>query len=165
MRSTIRQVAEQAGVSAVTVFNVLRGLESRASPETRQRVLEAARHLNYLPVRPPTVQNRRTNTGNIHLVFERANVTPRDIDLRTSDGLVEGARRHGYDFRTVLRQGDAWATEHAELQYLNHSSDGFIFAVPARRMGKNLGCPGASRHSYRVMLPARYTGWRRLGGC
>jgi DNA-binding LacI/PurR family transcriptional regulator len=146
MRSTIRQVAERAGVSAVTVSNVLRGVESRASEETRQRVLEAVHHLNYLPVRPPTVQNRRVETGIISLVFEHADVTHHEIDLRTYEGLVEGARRHNYDLLTVLRNGRSWTPGREELRFLDQRSDGFIFAVPARGEWEN-AMAALGRHS------------------
>jgi DNA-binding LacI/PurR family transcriptional regulator len=48
MASTIADVAERAGVSTATVSRVLAGL-GRARPETRARVLEAARALDYRP--------------------------------------------------------------------------------------------------------------------
>ena len=47
-RVTIAQVAEEAGVSAMTVSNVLNG-RSGASEETRRRVLSAAERLGYQP--------------------------------------------------------------------------------------------------------------------
>jgi LacI family transcriptional regulator len=45
---TIAQVAEEAGVSAMTVSNVMNG-KPGASEETRRRVLEVAGHLGYRP--------------------------------------------------------------------------------------------------------------------
>lgn len=48
MPTTIAQVAAQAGVSTATVSRVLAGI-GRASPETRERVLAAARALDYRP--------------------------------------------------------------------------------------------------------------------
>jgi len=47
-RVTISQVAEEVGVSAMTVSNVLNG-KPGASEETRRRVLEAAERLGYQP--------------------------------------------------------------------------------------------------------------------
>lgn len=47
-RVTIAQVAEEAGVSAMTVSNVLNGRPG-ASEETRRRVLDAAERLGYQP--------------------------------------------------------------------------------------------------------------------
>src|SRR3989304_9974616 len=49
-RATAREVAELAGVSRTTVSFVLNDVPGmRISQETRQRVLEAARQLNYYP--------------------------------------------------------------------------------------------------------------------
>ena len=47
-RVTISQVAEAAGVSAMTVSNVLNG-KPGASEETRRRVQSAAKRLGYQP--------------------------------------------------------------------------------------------------------------------
>lgn len=48
-RASIAEVAEAAQVSSATVSRVLNGLASRASEETRQRVLAAAEKLQYRP--------------------------------------------------------------------------------------------------------------------
>ena len=48
--TTIYAVAEQAGVSIATVSRVLQN-RGRTSPESRHRVVEAARRLNYVPAR------------------------------------------------------------------------------------------------------------------
>ena len=45
--ATIRQVAEQAGVSAMTVSNVLNGVTGACTEGTRQRVLRAVEKLDY----------------------------------------------------------------------------------------------------------------------
>lgn len=129
MRATIRQVADKAGVSRATVSNVLRGVESRASEETRNRVLEAAQHLQYLPVRPPTAQNRHIETRIVTLVPEHPDITHHELDLYTYEGIVEGARKHGYDVLTMVRSDDEWGLGREEIRYLDRRSDGFIFAV------------------------------------
>src|SRR5207245_8627942 len=46
--ATIRQVAEKAGVSVATVSYVLNDVR-KVRPETKQRVLSAARELGYYP--------------------------------------------------------------------------------------------------------------------
>jgi DNA-binding LacI/PurR family transcriptional regulator len=49
-RPTQRQIAEEAGVSRTTVSLVLNDVAGvRISPQTRQRILEVARRLNYYP--------------------------------------------------------------------------------------------------------------------
>ena len=68
MRSSIRDVAQRAGVSPMTVSNVLRRRTGRLSEETRQRVLQALQELNYIPVRP-AMQNRHITTHAIGVVF------------------------------------------------------------------------------------------------
>lgn len=45
----IQEVARAAGVSATTVSNVLNGRDARMRAETRERVVEAMRALNYTP--------------------------------------------------------------------------------------------------------------------
>ena len=127
MRTTIRCVAEQAGVSAVTVSNVLRGVESRASEATRLRVLATAKDLNYLPVSPPSSQNRQIETRIVTLVPEYRDITHYDLDLFTYEGIVEGARRHGYDVLTMVRDDREKSLKREKLRYLDRRSDGFIF--------------------------------------
>lgn len=129
MRATIRRVAEEAGVSAVTVSNVLRGIDSRASAETRERVLDAAQRLNYLPVSPPTSQNREAHTRIVTLVPEHPDLTHYELDLLTYEGIIEGARKHGYDVLTLVRTEHDRVLEREETRFLDRRSDGFIFAV------------------------------------
>jgi LacI family transcriptional regulator len=58
-KATIKDVSQVAGVSTATVSRVLAGFEE-VSEETRQRVLEAAKTLNYQPNR--NARNLRKNT-------------------------------------------------------------------------------------------------------
>ena len=57
VRPTVGQVAERAGVSTATVSNALNGT-GRLSEETRQRVLEAAHDLSYVPYTSARAQAR-----------------------------------------------------------------------------------------------------------
>lgn len=127
MRTTIRQIALESGVSHVTVSHVLRGVESRTSPETRERVLEAAQKLNYIPVKPPTAQNYHVETRVVTLVPEHHDARHYDLDLFTYQGIIEGARHHGYNVTTMVRHEEAQGRE--SLRFLDRSSDGFIFTV------------------------------------
>ena len=132
MRATIRSIALEAGVSNVTVSNVLRGLESRASSETRERVLAAARKLNYIPVKPPTTQNFHVETRVVTMVPEYHDIRYPDLDLFTYQGIVERARGHNYNVLTMLCHEDAGQMAGEGLRFLDRSSDGFIFAVSLR---------------------------------
>lgn len=129
MRTSIRQIAQEAGVSSVTVSNVLRGLESRASSETRERVLEVAQKLNYIPVKPPTAQNYHVETRVVTLVPEHHDLRHYDLDLFTYQGIIEGARHHGYSVLTMVRREQDGSKGCESLRFLDRSSDGFIFTV------------------------------------
>ncbi|MDW7990544.1 MAG: LacI family DNA-binding transcriptional regulator, partial [Anaerolineae bacterium] len=87
-RPTSRDVARLAGVSRTTVSLVLNNVpDVHISPETRQRVLEAARQLNYYP----DASARRLVSGKtrtIALVWHRGpDQTYRDAFL---PGLLQG---------------------------------------------------------------------------
>ena len=129
MRATIRQIALEAGVSNVTVSNVLRGLNSRASRETCERVLAAAEKLNYIPVKPPTAQNRHVETRVVTLVPEHHDVRHYDLDLFTYQGVIEGARHWGYSVLTMVQREQDRENGREGLRFLDRSSDGFIFTV------------------------------------
>lgn len=117
----------------MTVSNVLRGQDSRMAAETRERVLEAAQRLNYLPVSPPTSQNRRVETRIVTLVPEHhSNQHP--LDLYTYEGVCEGASKHGYDVLTMRREGHDPVLKSDEIRFVDRRSDGFIFI--ASREGK-----------------------------
>lgn len=131
-RSSIRDVAERAGVSAVTVSNVLRGRSSRASVETRDRVLAAARALNYVPVAQPATQSRKTRTQVIGLIFDQVSI--KDMwGFPTFLGLQAAGVEHGYDLLTVLRAQPEWMPEAEDIRFLDRRTDGFIFVVPLDR--------------------------------
>jgi LacI family transcriptional regulator len=75
-RVTVSQVAEEAGVSAMTVSNVLNG-KPGASEETRRRVLEVAERLGY----QPNVSARALKGGRSGLIGVMT------LDLTTQYGL------------------------------------------------------------------------------
>jgi LacI family transcriptional regulator len=124
-------VAEEAGVSRTTVSLVLNDVpDAHISTETRQRVLETARRLDYYP----DAAARRLVSGmtrTIALVWHRGpDRTYRDAVL---PGLLEGvtraARHHGYHvlFRPVeLGEPNGSYTELAR----GHHTDGLIFSGP-----------------------------------
>ncbi len=129
MRSTIRNVAEEAGVSIATVSMVLRGIEGRTTEETRERVITVARRLSYTPVKPPTSQNRPLDTRIVTLVPEHPDMENHDLHLLTYRGVVSVARQYGYDVLTSVGQEAHQYTEQERARYLDRRSDGFIFAV------------------------------------
>lgn len=129
MRASIRTIAAEAGVSRATVSNVLRGVDSRTSAETRERVLEAVQRLNYVPVKPPTAQNRHVETGLVTLVPEHRDLENFDLDLFTYHGIIIGARKYDYNVLTMVRRDFGKNGVRQELHFLDRSTDGFIFTA------------------------------------
>lgn len=128
MRVSIREVARHAGVSPKTVSNVLLERAGRVSPETRRRVFESVRELNYVPVRA-AVQNRHIETHVIGLVFDQGWESS-DAGVRVLEGVRNGALQHGYDFLVMLRTRAPWLHDRAEARFLDRRCDGFIFITP-----------------------------------
>lgn len=68
VKSTLKDVANRANVSVTTASLILNGRKVRASEQTREAVLKAARDLQYVPnalIR--SLQTRRTNTLGVFL--------------------------------------------------------------------------------------------------
>jgi len=130
MRSSIRQVAERAGVSAMTVSNVLRSRTEKMSEATRQRVLQAIHDLDYVPVRT-AAQNRHVMTHAIGVVFlwEIEGV----VSYPTFFGMCHRARRLDYDLTVFLRSESDWVKPGTEASFLDRRCDGFIFVGDNRR--------------------------------
>ncbi len=126
MRSSISQVAALAKVSSMTVSHALKGRKHAMSAATYERVLEAARELNYIPVRTAS-QNRHIETRAIGVVPFHAVMTDNILDHLTNGGICEGARRHGYDVLIMLRDEADWMVNRQDVRFLDRRSDGFIF--------------------------------------
>ncbi len=129
MRNGIRQVAQMANVSTMTVSRVARGQDALVHEETRKRVMAAMKELNYVPVRY-TTQNRHVDTYAIGLVPYYVNAAMHEIDTFTYQGVVQQAYKHGYDLLVMLRDEAAWMANRKEVRFLDRRSDGFIFVSP-----------------------------------
>lgn len=132
MRVSLRHVAEHAGVSRVTASNVLRGRAGEVSPATRERVMEAVRQLEYIPVTPPTRQGVHTPTRIIGLFYDGIKLDEY-WDAVTARGLHQAAIDHDYDLLTILRAAGQGVLNDEELRFLDRRSDGFIFLTPSGR--------------------------------
>ena len=130
MRSTIRQVAVHAGVSPMTVSNVLRNRIEKMSEETRLRVLQAIHDLDYMPVRT-AAQNRHIQTNAIGVVFLWD--MEGTVSYPTFFGMCQRARRLDYDLTVFLRSEPDWVKPGTEAQFLDRRCDGFIFVGDNRR--------------------------------
>lgn len=129
MRSSIRQVAEHAHVSPMTVSRVVRGRKHQVNEETYKRVLAAMHELNYVPI-SSTVQNRHVETSTIGFVPHNADAPDNPIDRLTNEGLCRECRRHGYDVLVLLRDEADWMANRAVVRFLDRRSDGFILVSP-----------------------------------
>src|SRR5262249_35665746 len=97
-RATSRRVAEIAGVSQTTVSFVLNDVVSaNISEETKQRVLEAARSIGYVPdaAARSLARGRSTNIGLI-LIQPHEQVFIDEYVPRIITGLSQVSREHGY---------------------------------------------------------------------
>ena len=93
VRVSLQDVAERAGVSAATASRSLRGL-AKVSPDTRRRVIEAARELSYttaLQAAPEFAPGPRKTVAVIVPFITRWYFTT------VTAAAVDNLREHGYD--------------------------------------------------------------------
>jgi len=128
-RSTIKDVANRAGVSIATVSLVLKGQSHRYSTQTAQRVQDAISRLKYRPNRTArNLQRRQSRT----LGF----VTHKDYELLTRsqwfsgvlDGVLSLAVERDYDVKLSPIASD---NTEPERKLEDGSTDGIILAAPA----------------------------------
>ena len=124
-RASIRQVAEAAGVSTMTVSRVLHG---KGGSQHEERVLSAVRELDYVPVRS-AMQNRHVKTNIIGVLLDDEFTFETPIGQQTFDGLRRAAFAGGYDL-LMLHPQHQLPLEKQKIQFLDRRCDGFIFVVP-----------------------------------
>lgn len=117
MRVTQRDIAREAGVSQAVVSDVLHGrARGRVRPETRERILEAARTLAYRPNASAQALRSRQSSQVAYLT------TRQDVDGFTPfaeevvGGLVQTLTSHG--LRLVLEVADSYQAVPARLEEL-----------------------------------------------
>lgn len=128
-RATIREVARECGLSPGTVSNVLNSRNELVKPETRDRVLEAVRRLNYKPT-TRTRGDRPTLSKNLGLVM----FAPRGRMLFSQSftshvmaGVTEEAVN--LEWSVTLFMGKMWRDPDAAIrQYCYGQCDGLIIA-------------------------------------
>jgi LacI family transcriptional regulator len=142
---TLQQVAQRAGVSRTTASFVLAGrhTDMRISDDARDRVLRAARELDYRPNR--ISQGLRTNvTHTIGLVSDTIATEP--FAGEAIHGAVTAALANDRMLFVVETEGDPQAEDRLIRDMLDRQVDGFIYAamftrevrVPARLSGQPL---------------------------
>jgi LacI family transcriptional regulator len=129
--ATLADVGRAAGVSAMAASAVLNGARtsSRISPETRERIREAASKLAYRPnAAARALANRRMNTLGVAAVIEGGELN--HYFLEVFNGILEAAARHDQN-ATVFSLHD-WARDPERLhRFCDGRIDGLILLAPA----------------------------------
>ena len=100
-RTTIRDVAQEAGVSLTTVSHALNGYKD-VSEKTRQKVMEVARRLDYIPDEAGrSLRGIQKKTIALLLAGELPEEDPSGIMFGLTSGIYKIAQKMEYEF-TIL---------------------------------------------------------------
>ncbi|MDW8105943.1 MAG: LacI family DNA-binding transcriptional regulator [Armatimonadota bacterium] len=101
-RPTLKQLAEEAGVSIGTASNILSGKTQLHSPQTVERVLTVARQLGYRPNRVArSLAARRTHTVGVVVEPQHAVFTRNPYVTAVLDGVVDSLTPRGYHLKII----------------------------------------------------------------
>lgn len=101
-RPTLKQLAEEAGVSIGTASNILNNKAALHSAETIERVLTAAQRLGYRPNRiARSLAARRTHTIGIVMEPQHARFTRNHYATAVLDGVTERLAPHNYHLKLI----------------------------------------------------------------
>ncbi len=129
--ATIRDVARESGVSIGTVSNVFNNSTDAIRPETRDRVLEAARQLRYRPngVARGLVQ-RRTQTLGILFHAGSAMAVSDPYTSAILHGILQGCVPKGYS--TLLYPKSFLNGQYNLNQLADGRADGILVVAPGQ---------------------------------
>ena len=99
-KPTIYDVAKLASVSLATASRVINGID-KVSPDTKQRVLNAIKQLNYKP-NSIAVELASKRNANVAIIVPEINYT---YISNVISGLMEEANEHGYDCLIFTTKG------------------------------------------------------------
>ena len=120
---TIRDVARMAGVSLSTVSQVLNGRSGYASADTRDRVLEVARELNYLPnALARGLVTSRTSTLGLIITSITRTLFPKVVD-----GIEQVTSQQGYSLLLACAEAVEEPEPVALETLVDKRVDGLIF--------------------------------------
>lgn len=139
---TIQDVAREAGVSPSTVSNVLNRRWRQTSKETRERILEVARRLNYQP-NAMAAALRRRSTRTIGVIVTSV-LNP--FYTAVVRGIQDEARRNGYT--TILGNTDDDPEQEREMLNILRAKqvDGILMVTTG-------GCHDTIRHVNELGVP------------
>jgi len=114
---TSRRVAKLAGVSQTTVSFVLNNVDSaNISEETKQRVLDVAREIGYVPdVSARTLARGRSQNIGLVIVQPHEQVFIDEYIPRIITGLSKVTRQHGYRILVELLEDGSQRTKYLDL--------------------------------------------------
>jgi DNA-binding LacI/PurR family transcriptional regulator len=130
-RVTSKDVAEKVGVSRTTVSLVLNNVQGiQISPETRQKVIDAAEELGYVPdATAQALVSRRTKAIGLVLTRTQHHIATDTFLPKIISGLLTTAKQH--NIRMLV---DWIETEHQESAYFELARakriDGMILSTP-----------------------------------
>jgi LacI family transcriptional regulator len=128
---TSKDVAQKVGVSRTTVSLVLNNVQGiQISPETRQRVMDAANELGYVPnAAAQALVSRRTKAIGLVLTRTQHHIATDAFLPKIISGLLTTAKKH--NIRILI---DWVETEHQESAYFELARakriDGMILSTP-----------------------------------
>ena len=129
--STLRDVARRSGVSPATVSNVLNNRHTRMSGETRQRILNAIRELNYRPGAVPGVGNSQT-ARTIGIFLWLGDVAPLSTNpyaLTILDGILTVTLAGQWNVTLISVRN--WEDARSQVRaYADGRCDGFLLISP-----------------------------------
>jgi LacI family transcriptional regulator len=127
MSVTLREIAEETGLSVPTVGNVLGRAAARYSAETRRKVAEAARRLGYKPNSSARAM-RYGRFGCAALVLNRSRQTTHSyLPAGLLDGLDDELARHDMHLTVSRLSDEELASEDFVPKVLReHTADGII---------------------------------------
>ena len=123
-RPSIQDVAKLAQVSPMMVSRVLQGKKGQVSQKNTERILDAVRELDYVPVRSAR-QNRHVKTHVIGLAMDDVVSFEGFVGATTSHGVGEAAFAADYDV-LLMRSHHESSLEQQKMQFLDRRCDGFI---------------------------------------
>ncbi len=128
-RATSHEVAKRAGVSRTTVSFVLNNVEANISKETRQRVLQAAKELDYVPdAAARMLASRQTRTLGL-VIFDAIHLQVDAFISKVLYSLTEVSREH--DFRVIVEAVEDLGRDDAYLSLVQAKQiDGLIVLNP-----------------------------------
>lgn len=126
---TIRDVAKICGVSTATVSNVLNNADRPVHPRTRERVMEAARRMNYHPnAMARGLTGRRLDTIGVHFGGIEPEVITNPYASLVLQGILTTASQRGYNVTLWTKRWHSAAESAAAFR--DRRADGYILVAP-----------------------------------